>query len=254
MTFWHRGDDLSTDEISCVTSSVDGLDSDFNALSLDEQVVAFEALIDCAPEAARGAFVGGILNADDADDLLGAAGPEVGECLFDAIAVEDADQTNRIAAMVYIGEDLPAPPEAVQPGAEMMAQCFDFGSILNQLFLGDPEFADAIDPTCVETTFDEETTTELFAVLLADPDAFDSDTPPESFLQIFDCFQFGELFAAELAPAAILSEEEITCINEAFRGPEVIQSFSDGGDLPAEALSGLFTCLEPENLAALGAQ
>ena len=204
--------------------------------------------MECSPESLRSVFVSGFANPDPAAaDLFDSFGPDIGECFFDGISVDDADQSNRIAALVYAGQEQPAPAEAIDPGAELMADCVDLGDLFTQTVATDPAFAQAVDSDCVSSTLDRDSSETLFGELLTDPAALEAGGLPAAFDDVFGCIQFGELFAQQFEGLVDLSEEEITCINVAFQDPAAIQSATSGDP---DALSGMLACLEPENLAA----
>ena len=241
------GPDLSDDEASCITDGTSALGSDFDGLAPEEQAVALEVSIECAPDALRAVFVGGFSNPDiDGDNLLDSFGPEIGECLYDEILVDDDDQPNRISALVFAGRELPAPDAAIEPGSAMMATCVDFGELFVEAFGSDPALEGAINFDCIDTSFDTETTQEIFAGLLMDPDGFTDGDAPDALDAVLGCVEFGQVLAAELGVE--LSDDEISCINEAFRD---LRATGSAGDLGEDQLGGLFTCLDPENLAAL---
>lgn len=147
---------------------------------------------------------------------------------------------------------MPAPPETIDDGAAFLATCFNFGELIAGLFSSDPQFADVIEPDCIRSVFDEETSTALFAELLANPTAFDDDEVPESLAVIFECFQFGQLMATQFAGLVDLTEAEITCIDEAFTSDEAIAAMLGGADLPPGVEQSFLACLSPETLQALG--
>lgn len=247
--------DVSDDEVSCLNDELAGIDSaaGFGDLAPGDQVQAIEASIDCAPEAFRSIFISGFaVDAGDLDaSLFESIGTEAGGCVYDALAVDDADQTNRISALVYADADQAAPVEAVGPGANLLADCADFGTIVSSLAGDDPELAGVIDQTCVQDSFDRDASVDIYSALLTDPDAFDSDAVPEPLLGLFTCFDFGTLLAEQFGAGDIVTEVEVTCINELFQSPEVLDGFVGGDEASPDALAGIFECFEPDTLNAV---
>lgn len=243
---------LSADEQECVEGEVEAegisLADDFDSLTLDQQAAGLEAVFDCAPEAVRAESNRGF--AESQDVLDNATLQEASDCAFEELIRDDDGQRNRIRAMAYAGEDLPAPPETLDDGAAFMATCFNFGELM-ATGLAAQDLGDAVDASCLESVFDEQTSEQLFRELLANPTAFDDDEPPESFLVIFECFQFGQLFAEQLAELADLSDAEISCLDEAFRSPAMIAAFTSADANADVATEAMFSCFSPETMSAL---
>ena len=243
-------------ETACVSDRLDGVDTavGFEGLEVDDQVRSIEAGLDCAGEALRPVFLASFTSNGGADtNLLDAIGAEAGDCFFDGIAVDDADQANRISALVYANAEQPAPEAAVAPGASLLADCADFNVIFTALAGGDPTLQAGIDQTCVDETFDRDAAVDLYSMLLAEPAALDGAEVPESLNGLFACFNIGELIAQQFGGTDVISEESISCLNEVFQSPEVVGGLigGGGGDLPPEVLTGLFGCLDSEALAGL---
>ena len=245
--------DLSADEVTCLVEGLGGLDrsSGFDTLPIDDQVAAIEVGIDCAPATLRPIFLSSLTDAASGVDagLLDAVGGQVGDCLYDGLSVDDADQRNRIAALVYSGANEPSPADAIDPGANLLADCIDF-DVLSTAIGGDGALLQAgIDETCVDETFDRETAVQFYGDILAEPLGTAEAGIPDSLLDVFACVDIGQILADQFGGADVISEEEVACINEAFRSPELLNSLVAGaGDLPPDALGGLFECLDPETL------
>jgi len=131
----------------------------------------------------------------------------------------------------------------------MFARCFDLAGLLLTEFTSDPAMADIIDADCLTGAVDEDLTADLFGAVFRDPDA---GVVPDSFSVVVDCMQFGQLMAAQFASTVTFSEAEISCIDDVFRTDTVFQAMVNDEDLPDEALNGMFDCLEPATLEALG--
>ena len=242
--------DPSDDIASCIEDGL-GQTGDFATLSPSDQVQTIEVGIDCAGERARPAFLGSFENSAANGNLLDAIGAEAGDCFFDAIAVDDADQTNRIAALVYANAEQPAPEAAIDPGANLLADCADFNVVFSALAGDDPTLQAGIDQTCVDETFDRPAAVGLYSTLLADPAATQGDEVTQSFSALFACFSVGELLVEQFGATDLISEEEIACIDEIFQSPEIVSGLvqsGGSGELPPEALGALLGCLDPETL------
>ena len=248
---------LSEAEAACVRDGVGDVDSaaGFDALAPEDQVRTIEAGIDCASSALRPVFLQSFTSAGGTDgNLFDSIGAEAGECFFDGVSVDDADQANRISALVYANAEQPAPEAAINPGANLLADCADFTVIFSAIAGNDPTLLSGIDQSCVDETFDREASVDLYSTLLAEPAVLDGAEVPESLNGLFACFSVGEILVEQFGAAEVISEEEITCIDEIFQSPEVVSGlFQSGGngDLPPEALTGLISCLDPETLGGL---
>ena len=248
---------LSEAEAACVRDGVGDVDSaaGFDALAPEDQVRTIEAGIDCASSALRPVFLQSFTSAGGTDgNLFDSIGAEAGECFFDGVSVDDADQANQISALVYANAEQPAPEAAINPGANLLADCADFTVIFSAIAGNDPTLLSGIDQSCVDETFDREASVDLYSTLLTQPGALDGAEVPESLTGLFACFDIGEILAQQFGGAEVISNDEISCLNEVFQSPEVIAGLVGGGgagQLPPEALTGLISCLDPETLGGL---
>lgn len=244
-------------DAACIREGFGDLDTSagFEALSLDDQVSTIEAGLDCVGFALRPAFIDSFTSSGNPEaNLFDALGAEAGDCFFGGIAVDDADQANRIAALVYANAEAPAPEAAIEPGANLLADCADFNVIFTALAGDDPTLQAGIDQTCVDETFDRPTAVGLYSDLLADPAALDGGAVPESLNGLFACFNIGELILEQFGGSDLVSEEEIECLNGVFQSPEIVSGLvasGGGGAIPPEALTALFGCLDPETLGGV---
>ena len=248
--------EITTDEAACIGDGLEGLDTSpgFDALPVEDQVTSIEVGIDCAPETLRPIFISSLTSAAAGVDagVLDVVGGRVGDCLFDGLVVDDADQPNRIAALVYSGAGQPSPDEAIDPGANLLADCIDFDTLSGVIAGDGAVLQGGIDQTCVDETFDRDTAVAFYGGLLADPASTDGSAVPDSLLDVFACFDFGQLLADQFGAADAISEEEVACVNDAFRSPELLRGLvAGGGDISPDALTGLFECLSPETLGGI---
>lgn len=243
---------IGGDELACISDGVAGLGAsgNYDALDTSDQARVIEVAVDCAPEAFRGVFIDSFTgDAAAGGNLFDAVGAEAGDCFYDGLSLDDGEQPSRIAAFVYGSTGQPAPTAAVEPGANLIADCVDFNTLVDALGGAGLGLDAVIDQACVEQTFDRDASVDLYGTLLADPGAFDGGVVPDSLLGVFDCVDFGELLAEQFGTVVEVSDTEIACVNDVFRTPEIVSGFLNGvGGLPPEALGGLLECLDPETV------
>ena len=222
----------------------------FDTLEIDEQATSIEILLDCAGPRLEAEFLSEIDFGNDA--IFQGQDEEIGRCIYRGLSRDDDDQPAVILAIAHFTAGESAPPETIEPAAAVFANCFDLGELLVQQFTADPEMASFIDADCILEVVDEDVTASIFATYFADVDAAESATVPDSFSVVSTCTRFGTLIAEQFAGAVTLSNEEITCIDEAFQDEEIFIAVANGGDLPPAAIEVMTGCFSLESLQALG--
>lgn len=254
--------DLDPSEVACIVEALAGddtltelatNDTDFDALSVDQQADVMVAAFDCAPDAIAEEF-SSFAGDDDA-----ALPPEVAECFVEAMSSDNPERRDVIIGFTSLGAERPVPEDSRESVVDTLVDCID-GDAMSQLLtdelLSDPDLAPAVDVDCVGGNFGGETMRPMWEALVDNPgadfDQLDAEQMGPLLDAIFGCISFGRVIAAEAAADGVdLSEDTIACIDVAMADIDIAKLIETGEG--AEQIGGaMLGCLSPEELQAIG--
>lgn len=207
-----------------------------------------------------------IMSTDEGDEPLTADEDEA-RCAAERMAEEIGQERLEDAGMTIeaLGESDPfadgtdlTEEESLQV-VDAMFECVDVGAAMAGSFAADAEIPpDAAG--CLGDRFEEsEEFRDFFALTLREgDDAAPSPDVAERFTDaLFDCVDFGEIFAAGLG--AELTDDEIACLDDAIRDSDDFRELmaaeiaGDGGsgDVPPEVFDLVFECVPPSKLGGI---
>lgn len=254
------GASMSEEQLGCSTKNLDpeilkilaasGKDISGDDLDIDQLVDISTESFKCAPE-----FAQKLLLTGEAQGIFSA---EASRCLGEKMSTGTEESREVIRVLMDVGAATKLPPASIKSVAEVYNECVPLPEVEKRLIgpIQDEVGPNAFDKKCVSEAFAQDGMTLKFWTVLIE---HGGDIPDEKMYEVagdvFECLKFSSIFASAFEQqGAEISQETLACIDTETASIDRGKYFSNPGanpELEVDIQTAVFTCLSPEELAAL---